>query len=117
MPKRLGGSTASWWLIFYIQLHEFEALLFSDPQGFLEAFPDKASAVAQLAAIRAQFPGPEDIDNDPLTAPSKRILNILPDYQKPVAGLLIAQKIGLDVIRAECGHFDQWFTRLLALAR
>ena len=113
--RRLNGLPVARRLIPYIQLHEFEALLFSDPEGFKEAFPDKPKAIAQLAAVRAQFPGPEDIDDDPRTAPSKRILNVLPDYQKPVAGLLIAQRIGLPVIRRECPHFDEWLTRLLTL--
>jgi len=103
-------------LIPYIQLHEFEALLFSSPRGFLEAFPGNQFAVNQLTAIRAQFQNPEEIDDGPDTAPSKRILDILPDYQKPVAGLLIAQRIGLAAIRSECRHFDKWLTRLLALA-
>jgi hypothetical protein len=99
----------------YIQLHEFEALLFADPEAFLEAFPHSTQAVRRLNAIRAKFPNPEDINDKPLTAPSKRILDILPDYQKPVAGLLIAQRIGLDAIRAACPHFDAWIARLLAL--
>jgi hypothetical protein len=34
----------------YIQLHEFEALLFSDPLGFSAAFPDETEAIANLCA-------------------------------------------------------------------
>jgi hypothetical protein len=112
---RLGDVAVSRRFIPYIQLHEFEALLFSDPAAFLEAFPSGAPAVERLNAIRIQFPNPEDIDDKPFTAPAKRILNLLPDYQKPVAGLLIAQRIGLAAIRAACPHFDAWITRLLAL--
>jgi hypothetical protein len=112
---RLAGLPVSHRFIPYIQLHEFEALLFSDPAAFLEAFPNGARAVEGLNAIRVQFPNPEDIDDKPLTAPSKRILNLLPDYQKPVAGLLIARRIGLAAIRAACPHFNAWITRLLAL--
>jgi hypothetical protein len=112
---RLGGLPVSRRFIPYIQLHEFEALLFADPGAFLEAFPDSAQAVRRLSAIRVKFPNPEDIDDMPHTAPSKRILALLPDYQKPVAGLLIAQRIGLGAIRAVCPHFNAWITRLLAL--
>lgn len=114
--ERLDGLPVSRRFIPYIQLLEFEALLFSDPAGFQEAFPDRPAAVAQLTAIRAQFSSPEDIDDDPRTAPSKRILDVLPDYQKPVAGLLIAEQIGLEKIRAECRHFDDWLARLIELA-
>jgi hypothetical protein len=116
LAKRLDDLPVSGRFIPYIQLHEFEALLFSVPTAFLEAFPNHSKAVAQLTAIRARFEDPEAIDDNPHTAPSKRILNLLPDYQKPVAGLLIAQRIGLDAIRHECQHFDAWVTRLLALA-
>ena len=73
-------------------MHEFEALLFSDTAAFAEAFPGQTAVLRELAAIRAAFPDPEAIDNSPQTAPSKRILRLLPNYQKPVAGLLIAQK-------------------------
>jgi hypothetical protein len=115
IKTRLASLPVSERLIPYIQLHEFEALLFADPEAFLEAFPDRKQAVERLRAIRVKFPNPEDIDDKPLTAPSKRIHDLLPDYQKPVAGLLIAQRIGLDAIRAVCPHFNAWITRLLAL--
>ena len=77
-------------------------------------FPNRPKEIEQLTSIRAQFSSPEDIDK--LTAPSKRILNVLPDYQKSVVGILIAQRIGLAKIRSECQHFSNWFTNLVALA-
>jgi Domain of unknown function (DUF4276) len=113
MIARLSDLPVSRRLIPYIQLHEFEALLFSDPSAFLEAYPGNQMAVERLKAIRAQFHSPEEIDETPGGAPSKRILGVLPDYQKPVAGLLVAQRIGLAEIRRECRHFNDWLTRLL----
>lgn len=115
ISSRLGSTPISRRLIPYIQVHEFEALLFSDSAAFVEAYPDRPQAMAALAAIRAQFSTPEDIDDNPLTAPSKRILSLLPDYQKPVAGMLIAQRIGLARMRSECRHFGEWVGRLIAL--
>jgi hypothetical protein len=100
----------------YIQLHEFEALLFSAPAAFVEAFPGDEALVTGVAAIRSQFKTPEDIDESPKTAPSKRILSLARDYQKPVAGLLIAERIGLATMRSACPHFDEWLTRLSSLA-
>jgi hypothetical protein len=117
MTARLGDRPLSRRLLPYIQLHEFEALLFSDPSAFLEAFPDNQTAVDRLTSIRAQFDNPEEIDETPGRAPSQRILDILPDYQKPVAGVLIAQRIGLPAMRRECPHFNEWLKRLLALGR
>lgn len=99
----------------YVQLHEFEALLFSDPSKFVDAFPDRQAVVQQLLAIRAQSGGPEEIDDGETTAPSKRILELLPDYVKTVSGLLILKKIGLTVLRRECPHFNDWITKLLEL--
>ena len=78
ISSRLGNIPISRRLIPYIQVHKFEALLFSDPAAFVEAYPDRPHAMTALAAIRAQFPTPEDIDDDPLTAPSKRILRYCP---------------------------------------
>jgi hypothetical protein len=112
---RLAGLPVAQRFIPYIQLHEFEALLFAAPEAFLEAFPGSQPKVRRLSAIRVKFPNPEDINDKPATAPSKRILDLFPDYQKPVAGLLIAQRIGLAAIRAVCPRFDAWVTRLLAL--
>lgn len=116
IAKRMGSLPVSRRFIPYIQLHKFEALLFSDTICFKEAFPDSASAIAQLSEVRRAFPGPEHINDSPLTAPSKRILDIFPDYQKTVAGILIAQRIGLARIRSECQHFNDWLDRLVASA-
>jgi hypothetical protein len=66
----------------------------------------------KLLAIRNAFPTPEDIDERPELAPSKRILNLLPDYRKPVAGPLIVRHIGLATLRQECPHFNQWISRI-----
>ncbi len=96
----------------YIQLHEFEALLFSDPQSFSIAFPGIGAKVAKLQAIRRAFETPEHIDEREDHAPSKQILKILPEYDKPVSGPLIAKQIGLAKLRQECHHFDAWLARL-----
>lgn len=114
--RRMGHIPIARRFIPYIQLHEFEALLFSDPTAFTVMFPNRPKKIAQLTSIRAKFPSPEDINDGQLTAPSKRILNVLPDYQKSVAGILIAQRIGLAKIRSECQHFSDWLAKLVALA-
>ena len=99
-----------------LMLHEFEALLFSAPEKFAEWLDDQA-LLAPMAAIRAAFATPEHINNSPQTAPSKRILALVPNYKKTVDGPLIAEDIGLDAIRAQCPHFNNWIERLLALPR
>ena len=55
---------------------------------------------------------PEEIDDSPHTAPSKRIERILPAYQKPLLGNLAALQIGLPAMRAACPGFRRWLERL-----
>jgi hypothetical protein len=98
-------------LIPYIQLHEFEAPLFSEVGAFEAIFPEQELRGA-LQKICDAFPTPEHINENPDQSPSARILRLLPDYVKPVAGLLIAQRIGLDGLRAKCKHFSDWLTNL-----
>lgn len=98
----------------YIQLHEFEALLFSDPKKFSGAFPSLGANLERLEAIRRRFQTPEHINEGDDTAPSKRIFSLLPEYVKAVAGPLIAKQIGLAKLREQCHHFNQWLERLEA---
>ncbi len=57
---------------------------------------------------------PELIDDGANTAPSKRIIALIPQYgtTKRARGPLIAAAIGLPAIRAKCPHFDAWIKRL-----
>lgn len=98
----------------HLQVHEFEAFLFVDPTRTASLFPDK-DIKNELQNIRRAFPTPEDINDDPQTAPSKRILKLYPSYNKPVDGTLSVLEIGLDVIRRECPHFNSWLTWLEGL--
>lgn len=95
--------------------HEFEGLLFSSPESFSGYFGPEG--VDGILAIRRQFVSPEHIDDGPSTAPSKRILRLFPSYNKVLYGTLIAQAIGLDVIRRECPRFDSWMKRLESFSR
>ncbi len=100
----------------YVMMHEFEAMLFSDCSGFCRAV-GRADLSAPLEEIRRAFATPEDIDDSQETAPSKRILHLLPSYEKPLMGNLGVLQIGLDTIRAECPHFNGWLERLEELAK
>ena len=99
-----------------MQRHEFEGLLFSNVEVFAEQVDFPVTCRGELQAVRAQFTTPEDINDDPQTAPSKRIANVIPRYRKPLHGPLLAGKIGLDRIRAECPRFHDWVMRLESLA-
>ena len=99
----------------YVVMHEFEALLFSDCDGFSRGVgqPDLAQA---FQAIRDEFNSPEEIDDSPVTAPSKRIETLVPRYQKPLLGNLAALEIGLEAMRIACPQFRIWLNRLESLS-
>jgi hypothetical protein len=99
----------------FVVMHEFEGLLFSDCAAFGQGIghPEMETEFRQ---IRNKFKTPEDINDSPLTAPSKRVEDIFPGYEKPLLGSLAALEIGLSSIRAECPHFDSWLAKLESLA-
>lgn len=97
-----------------LMVHEFEALLFVDTRKFAE-WVDNYRIVISLGDQAQQYPTPEDINDSPQTAPSKRILRAMPGYQKTVHGPLIACEIGLDAMRGACPHFNEWLKKLEAL--
>ena len=97
----------------YVAMHEFEALLFSDCNRFAAAI-DQSKIAACLQEIRDEFLTPEEIDDSPKTAPSKRVVALVPGYKKPLFGTLAALEIGLCRLRRECPHFADWLARLEA---
>jgi hypothetical protein len=101
----------------YIQLHEFEAMLFCKPDVFATYFEDAEKGTCVLHSIAEQFANPEFIDDGPHTAPSKRIIGVFPGYEgaKATAGPILADSIGLSEIRSKCYHFDEWLTKLESL--
>lgn len=98
----------------YLQLHEFEALLLSDPTCFRSRFREHEEGIQKLITICAAFASPELIDDGPQTSPSKRIAQQIPEYAgaKRSAGPLLAARIGLDAIRRKCPHFSAWLDML-----
>ena len=99
----------------HLLVHEFEALLFAQIEAFAQ-WTDDDQVLQPLRTLSRQM-APEDINDSPHTAPSKRILSAMPEYQKTVHGPLIACDIGLDAMRAACPHFDGWLTVIEGLAQ
>lgn len=101
-------------LIPYLSLHEYEALLFSDPDAFAQALHQKNLA-DRFHNVRNAFPTPEAIDDSAVSAPSKRVIAIYPSYQKVIEGTLAARAVGIERMRQECAHFRNWLEQLEAL--
>ena len=99
----------------YIQLHEFEALLLTDPRKFESWFSNCPDGIANLVEMVAQFQSPEHVNRE--NSPSKRIDRELLNYynHKRLAGLSAAKQIGLPTLRAKCAHFAEWLGKLESL--
>jgi hypothetical protein len=102
----------------YIQLHELEALLYTDPAKMHQvlSMDRKLLPSNHFSDICAKYQSPEHINDSPQTAPSRRILAVCPTYDKVTEGLLILEDIGLANIRTACPHFDNWLTALERLS-
>jgi hypothetical protein len=98
----------------FVVMHEFEGLLFSDCTAFSRGI-GHPELETRLRAIREQFETPEDINDSPDTAPSKRVEALMPGYQKPTLGVRAVREIGLAGIRGKCPHFDAWLKQLESL--
>lgn len=104
----------------YIQVHEFEAFIFVDLELLEAAFPDGEARGAPERLRRAVASlAPEDIDDGPATAPSKRLIGAVPAYAwaKSIVGPGIAARVTLPRLRAACPHFASWIERLEQLAQ
>ncbi|NUN14483.1 MAG: DUF4276 family protein [Myxococcales bacterium] len=98
----------------YVQMYEFEGILFSSPKGLAQGI-NRIELANSFQTIRNAFSSPEEINNSDITAPSKRIKKLYSGYDKPIHGSLAALEIGLDKIRSECALFDAWLKRLEGL--
>jgi len=111
----MGGNFDPNRFVPFVVMHEFEGLLFSDCNDFARSV-GLLQVRTKLQQIRDQFETPEDINDSPVTAPSKRVKTLIPKYQKPLFGNLAALAIGLKKIRDACPHFHEWLVRLEATA-
>lgn len=115
IEKKIHRNLDSKKIIPYIQKYEFEGLLFSNVAAFGDAINASGRSVEELGKIRSSFSSPEDINDHPNTAPSKRIAGALPGYRKRLHGPLVAREIGIETIRKECERFHDWIRSLEAL--
>ncbi|MGD8782263.1 MAG: DUF4276 family protein [Ignavibacteria bacterium] len=98
--------------VAHLQLHEFEALVFASEDKISTAFINKKSQISQVQAINNSFNSPEEINENPDTAPSKRLRNIFKNYQKVLHSQLILSQANIDDLRSKCSHFNEWLTKL-----
>lgn len=99
----------------YIQLHEFEALLFTDVRVLKEDYlePEEQKSLDGLYEKTKAIP-PEDINHGSETAPSKRLLQAV-NYQKGDPCIWI-DTLTVPAIKNKCPHFSEWLDSLSSLA-
>jgi hypothetical protein len=103
----------------YVQMYEFEALLFSDLNvlaSHMDENIDKVQEYLTLLQVDIQNKAPETVNDSILTAPSKRIHNIFRRYKKSIYGYIIAQEIGISKIREKCPNFNSWINNIISLS-
>jgi hypothetical protein len=98
----------------YMQLHEFEGMLFSDINIFRQQFTENEIIDDQLLqeTFRTFPDNPEMINDSPQTAPSKRLKKIIAGYNKIVYGNILAETIGLRNIINKCPRFGAWIHKI-----
>lgn len=121
IAEELGAHEAQRRFVPYVQMYEFEALLFVGPELLAVVIEvnndvEDSRVAAKLRAARAAFASPEEINDSPTTAPSKRILAVCPSYRKVFDGTRVASQLTIAAIRRECALFDAWVRRLESLA-
>ncbi len=93
----------------YMAVHEFEALLFSDSKILAD---ELGISVDEIEQVLEECGSPEQINNSPITAPSKRLEGWKRDYSKTTDGIAIARKIGISTMRCQCPLFDEWLSAI-----
>lgn len=100
----------------YIQLHEFESLVFANLSALINDYPEKSS---QINLLKKQLidcnDEPEKVNSRPQQSPSKRIEQAIGKYNKVKSGPMVAAKAGIDVLADRCPHFAEWIERLKLL--
>lgn len=98
----------------YMQLHEFEGLLFNDINIFYEQIPkEELVGINELKQTFRDYPdNPEMINNNKATSPSNRLERIILGYNKVVYGNYLAEAIGLDRIRNKSPRFNDWLEKI-----
>jgi hypothetical protein len=93
----------------YVAMHEFEAMLFSEPQILADLLDVRQSDIDKILMECGE---PENIDDSPYSAPSKRLEILSPRFKKATTGIAIAKTISLDKIRSQCPIFNEWLSEI-----
>ena len=95
-----------------IMCHEFETIILTDVTKLLDYYENRRDSIQRLSCEVNSIGNPEFVNSDPSTAPSRRIIKAIQEYDKVFCGVCVATDIGIGRIRSACVHFDSWLTAL-----
>jgi len=98
--------------IFHFDVHEFESILFVDPEAF-RIYGKKV--VEKIAEIRMEYPNPETINSRYESCPSRRLMGMIDGYGKVMSANQLMANLDIDSIRRVCPHFNKWIQQLSEL--
>lgn len=104
----------------YIELHEFETLVLCNLSKVGQIYPN---AQKQINALDKQWrketnENAELVNSSCDTAPSKRLIKAVSgyyNYDKKFIAVEATKDIGIESLRLQCRHFNQWIEKILNL--
>jgi hypothetical protein len=116
LEQAMGEALGDPRLIPNIVRYEFETLVLAALDA-LETILENATDWRGLGTLRKEIGStvPEDINDGPNSAPSKRLIKHMPGYRKTLHGPAALASAGLPALRARCARFDRWVSKLEAL--
>jgi len=117
LQEEMGQVFDDWRFIPYLQRHEVEALVLASMESLHDLFDalDDLEGLKQLGK-EMENKAPEDVNDGPETAPSKRLTQHIRSYRKTIHGPTAIELTGLKGVRERCPRFDKWIATLEALA-
>lgn len=112
IKKKVGRNFDTNRVIPYIQMYEFEGLLFSEIEAMISSINAPKKQIEGLNAS-VNCDNPEEINNN--FPPSKRIKSHVSKYNKTSDGHVVAGSIGIEKICDKCPRFRKWLEKLEAL--
>lgn len=117
LERAMADDINDWRFIPFLMKYEFEALVLAALPSLKLQFslPSQLEGITNLERSIGTTP-PEDVNDGPTTAPSKRLLSYVPGYQKTVHGPTALAEVGLQRLRSACPRFSEWVGRLETLS-
>jgi hypothetical protein len=101
----------------HLMFHEYETLMYCNLDQLVLLRDSTDAKIRKLKSDTMGFENIEFINDSPQTAPSKRIIEVIPSYefQKTSNALSVMKAIGLEDMLDKCQHFKRWIDWMCAI--